>query len=188
MARALVFNYNSIFARNIVDTIHAYNLLRPKKCFMVDMYRADDCISEMQKFPADIIIHSGGDGRPVREDAADTPKLYICHSHQWKARIGGGRVVRLKDIITGIADVDIIENDDIIGKKGRMRIMEFHRLGVVKPPRSAKVLAMSRAVDHRGKEVEIIEALRYPDGSISIQGHPEEGRAFHIFYNFLNAH
>jgi len=188
MGRALVFNYNSRFASNIVEAIHAYNVLRPRKRFFVDVYRAEECISELQKFPADVIIHSGGDGKPVKEDAADTPKLYICHSHQWKAKTGGGEVIRLKNMITGIIDIDVINDDDVVGKKGKMRIMEFHELALIKPPRSAKVLATSRAYDHRGKAVEIIEALKYPDGSVSVQGHPEEGRAFHVIYNFLKRH
>ena len=66
-----------------------------------------------------------------------------------------------------------------------MPIMEHHELGVVSPPPSAKVIATSKARDSSGKEIEIIEALRYRDGSVSVQGHPEEGRAFHILYNFF---
>ena len=42
-----------------------------------------------------------------------------------------------------------------------------------------------RAVREDGRKIEVIEALRYPDGSVSIQGHPEEGTAAHVFYNFL---
>lgn len=185
MKKAVVFNYNSRFASDIIDIIHAYNLLRPGKAFLVDMYRAEECLSELQSFPADVIIHSGGDGAPLREDAADTPKLYICHSHQWKARKEGGEVIRLNETVFGIRNIDVLEDDDILGRRGKMPIMQYHELAVVGQPRSAKVIATSRAQDLDGKEIEIIEALRYPDGSISIQGHPEEGRAFHIFYNFL---
>ena len=186
MGRALVFNYNSRFAAHIVQAIHAYNLLYPKRAFFVDMYRADECGCESEKLPADVIIHSGGDGRPVKEDVTDTSKIYICHSHQWKAKLSGGEVIRLKDPVTGIKDIDIIEDDDMLGKSGKMRIMEYHELAVVKPPSCARVIAVSKAQDAGGKEVEIIEALRYPDGSISVQGHPEEGRGFHVLSNFLN--
>lgn len=82
MRRALIFNYNSRFAVDVVNAIHAYNLLRPRRAFLVDVYNAEQCFSELQRLPADVIIHSGGDGRPVREDALNTPKLYICHSQE----------------------------------------------------------------------------------------------------------
>lgn len=185
MRRVVVFNYNSRFALDIVNTIHAYNLIRPRRAFLVDVYRADESFSELQRFPADIIIHSGGDGAPVKEDAIDTPKLYICYSHQWKARIEGGEVIQLKESIAGMQTIDVLEDDDILGRKGKIPIMEYHELAVVFPPRSAKVIATSRARDLGGRKIEVIEALKYPDGSLSIQGHPEEGRAFHIFYNFF---
>lgn len=185
MRKAAIFNYNSIFAGDIVKAIHMYSLLRRRKAFSIDMYRAEKYLSESQIGSADIIIHSGGDGRPVKEDAANTPKLYICYSHQWKAKMEGARVIRLKAHIEGIRPIDILEDDDVLGRRGKMSIMEYHELAVVSPPRSAKVVATSKVRDLNGKEIEIIEALRYPSGSVSVQGHPEEGRAFHIFYNFF---
>ena len=185
MRRAVIFNYNSIFAINIVTTIEAYNLLHPKEAFLVDMYRAEKHLSELQTGPADIIIHSGGDGIPVREDVMDTPKLYICHSHQWKAGLEGGKLAQLKKKIFGIRNIDVLEDDDILGRKGKMPIMQYHELAVVSPPSFAKVIATSKARDLDGKEIEAIEVLRYPNGSMGIQGHPEEGRALHILYNFF---
>jgi GMP synthase-like glutamine amidotransferase len=185
MRRAVVFNYESIFAPDIERSIRRFNASAESGAFAVDMYRARDCSRESLAGPADVIIHSGGDGTPVTEDAADTPRLYICHSHQWKARQEGGAVVPLGDFIKGVQLIDILEDDDILGKKGSMPIMEYHMLGVVSPPRCARVLAKSRARDENGRDVEIIEALRYPDGSVSVQGHPEEGAAAHILYNFL---
>ena len=67
-----------------------------------------------------------------------------------------------------------------------MQIMKFHELAVKEPPRNAKVLAVSRALNRSNEEVEIIEVLKYDDGSIGVQGHPEEGTAAHIFHNVLN--
>ena len=185
MRRAVIFNYDSKFSGDIIKTLEAYNLLRRGNAFSVNMYRAKDCPSESVTGPIDVIVHSGGNGRPVKEDVTDVPKLYICHSHQWKARIEGGKLVRLKGHIEGIRPVDVLEDDDILGRRGSMPIMEHHELGVVSPPPSAKVIATSKARDSSGKEIEIIEALRYRDGSVSVQGHPEEGRAFHILYNFF---
>lgn len=185
MRRAVIFNYDSIFAGNILDVIRAYNLIRPRRAFSVDMYKAGECRFESLKGPADVIIHTGGDGIPVIEDITDTPKLYICYSHEWKARREGGEVIQLSDSIKGIQPIDVLDDDDIFGRKGEMPIMKYHELAVVCPPRSARVIATSRAHGLNGKEVEIIEGSRYPDGSISLQGHPEEGRAFHVFYNFF---
>ena len=185
MRRAVIFDYSSIFLEHIVNTMYVYNLIRPKKAFSVDVYRAEECRFESLRGPADVIIHSGGNGIPVKEDVLNTPKLYICYSHQWKARIEGGQLIQLKGDIRGIRPIDVLEDDDILGRRGEMPIMEYHEQGVVYPPRSVEVIAISKARDLAGKEIEIIEALRYRDGSVSIQGHPEEGRAFHIFYNFL---
>jgi len=149
------------------------------------MLRAGDCRSELLAGKADLVIHSGGDGEPVAEDMKDVPKLYICHSHQWKARKEGGEIVRLKGVVKGVRTINVFEENEILGRKGPMSIMEYHTLAVVRPPRDARVLATSRVQDAQGKELEIIEALEYPDGSFSIQGHPEEGKAEHVIYNFL---
>lgn len=122
---------------------------------------------------------------PVKENTGNVPKLYICHSHQWKARQEGGVVVRLKDYIKGIRYIDVLESDAALGHKAKLPIMEYHTLAVVHPPACAKVLAISKAKDKDGKDIEIIEALKYPDGSVSIQGHPEEGTAAGVFYNLF---
>ena len=185
MRRAVIFNYNSIFVKNITETIQNYNALNPEKAFSVDIYNSKDCPLESMAGPADAIIHSGGNGVPVTEDLENAHRLYICHSHQWKARREGGEIARLGNFIKEVRSIEILEDDEILGKKGRMQIMEYHELGVVRPPRVAKVLATSKVRCGDGEEKEIIEALKYPDGSISVQGHPEEGAAEHIIHNFL---
>jgi GMP synthase-like glutamine amidotransferase len=81
--------------------------------------------------------------------------------------------------------IKVLQDDEILGRRGNMPIMQYHEYAVVSPPRDAEVLATSTAVDENGREVDIVEALRYRDNSISIQGHPEEGTAFHVIYNFL---
>ena len=183
---AVIFNYNSKFISHIVKTINRYNFLYPKKAFSIYVCDAKDFSKESLAGPADIIIHSGGDGRPVIEDVKGVPRFYICHSHQWKAKTEGGRVVRLKDYIRRVQTIDVLGNDEILGKKGKMPIMQYHRLAVTNSPRYAKILATSRAIDKDEKEIEVIEALKYPNESVSVQGHPEEGAAAHIFYNFFD--
>lgn len=185
MKKVTVFDYNSLFLGSIKEMLRLYNDLNSKDALSVTVCKSTDCTSESMAGPADIIIHSGGDGVPVKEDAKNVSRLYICHSHQWKARQEGGEVVRLKKIIKGVQPVDVLEDDEILGKKGKMPIMQYHTFAVTRPPHSAKVLATSKVQDAEGKEIEIIEALKYPDGSVSIQGHPEEGTAKHIVHNFL---
>jgi len=185
LKRVVIFDYNSVFSKDIKEAIFKFNLLFPQRQYQVDIYRAEDYPYELLVGEADMIIHSGGDGLPVKEDMVGIPKLYICYSHQWKAKLEGGEIVRLKDYIKGIKSIDILEDDVILGKRGKLSIMKYHSLAVVKAPACAKVLAISKAIDEDGREREIIEVLRYPDGSMGVQGHPEEGTASHIFYNLL---
>ena len=186
MKRAVVFNYNSRFVQDIEKVLRQYNSVNPDMAFLVDMFRFDNYSAESLAGRADVIIHSGGDGIPTKEDVKDIPKLYICFSHEWKAKKEGGKVGRLNGFIKGVHEIDVLKDDEILGKTGKMPIMKYHELAVIEPPPSADVLATSTAIDKGGKEIEIIEALKYPDGSISIQGHPEEGTAAHILYNFFN--
>lgn len=183
--RIVIFDYDSKYTPDIVRAVQRFNLVHPEDALIIDVIKARECKSESEAGKADIISHSGGDGRPIQEDIFGIPKLYICHSHQWKARKEGGMISRLIDYYKGVRFIDILEDDDILGRRGKMTIMEDHCLAVTKAPSSARVLATSRAVDNCGREVEIIEGLKYPDGSVSIQGHPEEGAASHIFHNFL---
>lgn len=182
--RVIVFDYKSRYCKDIIKAIETYNSLFPEDPFKIDLYNALEHTAESIAGRADAIIHSGGDGRPVEEDLS-VPKLYICHSHQWRAKKAGGEVVKLKGLVTGIQKIDIIEDDDILGEKGELPIMKYHEFAVTRPPENTKVLAKSRSTTQDGRDVEIIEALRYPDGAISVQGHPEEGTAFHIIRNFL---
>ena len=185
--RAVVFNYKSHFFPNIIKAINRYNSLFPDRAFTVDSYDASKVSSESSAGRADLIMHSGGDGRPVREDTAGIPKFYICHSHQWKAKKEGGSIVRLNETVKGVKTIDVSEDDEILGKRGPLAIMAYHRLAVLESPSRAKILATSSIIDPDGKRTEIIEALRYADRSFSIQGHPEEGTAEHLLFNFFNS-
>lgn len=187
MRKIVIFDYDSRFRGDIERSIREYNAMFPERALLVEVCRASDCPFESLAGPADVIIHSGGDGEPVIEDVSDVPKLYICHSHQWKARKLGGKIIKLKDYIKGVQQIDVLDDDDIIGKKGPMPIMKYHSLVVTRAPASAKVLARARIVDGHGESIDSVEALRYPDGSVSVQGHPEEGTAMHIIHNFLKA-
>ena len=160
MRKASVFNYKSIFAGGIIRSISLYNFLHPDRSFSVDMLTVDRLCKESLMYPADIFVHSGGDGIPVEEDIEGVPRLYICYSHQWKAKSEGGRVIRLDQRITGLRYIDILQDDDVLGRRGKAPIMQYHEYAVVIAPRDAKVLATSKAVDEDGREVEIIEALR----------------------------
>ena len=186
MRRVVIFNYNSRFSVDLMRMVGNYNLSFPGRHFDLGFYKYDSVVSESDAGKADGIIHSGGDGRPVKEDVTGIPKLYICYSHQWKAQAEGGRVARLSGCVSGVQEIDVIEDDKVLGKKGKLPIMQFHEFAVVEPPSSAKVVATSRGVDEAGKEVEIIEALRYDDDSISVQGHPEEGVGSMMLYNLFN--
>jgi len=186
LRRVVVFNYNSRFSEDIARVVQSYNSLFPEKALALDMYSFSIFPRESLAGPADIIIHSGGDGIPIEEDVKDVPKFYICYSHEWKAQKEGGRVIRLKGLVKGIREIEILKDDEILGKKGKTPIMKYHELAVIKPPPQAEVLAVSKALALDGDATEVVEALRYPDGSIGIQGHPEEGTAAHLIHNFLN--
>jgi GMP synthase-like glutamine amidotransferase len=186
LRKLAIFNYKSLYLEDIKRTVQQYNLANSKKAFQVEVYDAKELLSESHAGLVDAIIHTGGDGSVVKEDMSEIPKLYICYSHQWKARKEGGEVSKLKTFRKGIYPIDILEDDRVLGKKGKMSIMQRHEFIVSKPPRGAKVLAASRIKEADGSEIEVVESLRYPNGSISIQGHPEEGTAAHIFYNFFD--
>jgi GMP synthase-like glutamine amidotransferase len=186
MKKVAIFNYNSKFAQDITRTIRAYNLSRPLRPFDVNMFNFEDIRTESEAGTVDLIIHSGGDGRPVKEDTTGVPRLYICFSHEWKAVLGGGVMIELSETIKDVREIEVIKDDPILGPKGKMSIMKYHELAITAPPADAEVIAVSRSKDKNGREVEIIEALRYKDGSLSLQGHPEEGTAAHVFHNFLD--
>ncbi|MBL7198093.1 MAG: hypothetical protein ISS47_08330 [Candidatus Omnitrophica bacterium] len=183
--RIVIFDYESRFLPDIERTILRYNSEHPDNSFSLDIYKACACTYESEAGPADIILHTGGVGRLVKEDIRGIPKLHIGHSHKWKARQLGGKLVRLKTFRRGIECINVLEDDEILGKKGEMYIMQYSRFAITKAPQDAAILATSKAIDHLGKHIEIIEALRYDDGSMDILGHPEEGTAAHIIYNLL---
>jgi len=186
LRKLAIFNYKSLYLEDIKNTIHKYNLANPGKAFQVEAYDAKELLSESHAGHVDVIIHTGGDGPLVKEDMDGVPKLYVCYSHQWKAKKEGGEVSRLKAFRKGVYDIDVLEDDPVLGRKGKMSIMQRHEYIVSKPPSCARVLAVSRIRDLDGSEVEVVESLRYPNGSVSVQGHPEEGTAAHIFYNFFD--
>ena len=82
MKKVVIFDYDSIFTGDIGNTISRYGILRSERAFSVNICKSRDYLSESMAGVADLIIHSGGDGKPVKEDVRDIPKLYICHSHQ----------------------------------------------------------------------------------------------------------
>lgn len=184
--RVVIFDYDSRYLPELEKTVLEYNSIHPENCYCLDIYKSRACLSESDAGKMDLIIHSGGDGRPVKEDIVGVPKLYICHSHQWKAIKEGGHLTRLMKYHIGVQIVDVVESNDIIGKRGKLPIGKYSCLAIVKPPKKATVLATSNSLDHKGEQIKIIEALLYSDGSISVQGHPEEGTAAYIIYNFLN--
>ena len=186
MRKLAIFNYKSRYLKDIKKTIDWYNRTYPEKAFQVCVFDAKDLVCESHAGHVDVIIHTGGDAPLVEEDVKGTPKLYICYSHQWKARKEGGDVCKLKMLRKGIYYISVLDDDPVLGKKGEMPIMQYHEFIVSRPPSSAKVLAVSKIKNDDGPDTLVIESLRYPNGSISIQGHPEEGTAAHIFYNFFN--
>lgn len=184
--RAVLVDYNSTFTAGIESQIRAYNEAHPEDAYAVDTYRASSLDNLADVGEADRVIHTGGVGEPVKGDTKGNPsKLYVCHSHQWKAEEGGGKVERLAEYQKGTGYMDVKENDPVVGNAGKVPIDKYHVLAVTKAPKNAKVVATSRQTLEDGREVETAEAIRYEDGSVSVQGHPGGGAAAHVIHNYL---
>ena len=74
---AAIINYNSLFASDLEKISKKYNILNPENAYHVDIYNADDVFSESEIGHYDVILHSGGDGRPVKDDLLKIQRLYM---------------------------------------------------------------------------------------------------------------
>ena len=178
-----VVDYDSQFTKGIERKVEAFNKKNPDKAYNVTTYKASDLESLAELGEPDKLIHTGGTGDPVPGSTKDS--LYICHSHQWKAKEEGGKVEELADYQKGTGYIDIKEDDPVIGNKGQSGIEKYHKLAVTKAPGNAKVIATSKQTLENGEEAEIIEALRYFNGNISVQGHPGGDTPSKIIDNYL---
>lgn len=178
-----IVDYGSQFTRGIERKVKAFNNKNPDNALRVDTYKASDLENLAQIGEHDKLIHTGGAGNPVPGSTQNS--LYICHSHQIEAEKQGGKVERLADYQKGTGQIDIKEDDPVIGEKGQSNIEKYHTLAVTKAPSNAKVIATSKQTLENGEKAEIIEALRYANGNISVQGHPGGNTPSKILDNYL---
>jgi len=165
-----IVDYGSKFTSGIERKVEDLNKKNPEKAYNIKTYKASDLENLAEIGEPDKVIHTGGTGDPV--PGTTQGSLYICHSHQFKAEQEGGKVERLADYQKGVGYMEIKEDDPIIGDQGQSAIEKYHTLAVTEAPKNAKVIATSKQTLKSGDEAEIIEALRYSDGSVSVQGHP----------------
>lgn len=178
-----IVDYGSQFTEGIEDKVRAFNRKNPNQALHVKTYKASD-LESLAQLNADKVIHTGGQGDPVPGTAPGS--LYICHSHQFKAEQEGGKVERLADYQKGTGYIDVKEDDPVIGEQGQTSIEKYHTLAVTEAPKNAKVIATSKQTLESGEETEIIEAIRYADGSVSVQGHPGGKTPSDIIDNYLD--
>jgi len=178
-----IVDYDSKFTVGIEKKVKAFNKKNPDLAVKVETYKASDLESLADLGDPDRVIHTGGQGDPVPGSAPGS--LYICHSHQFKAEQEGGTVERLSDYQKGTGHMEVSENDPIIGKQGSQAIEKYHTLAVTKAPKNAKVIATSEQTLENGEQAEIAEAIRYSDGSVSVQGHPGGATPSKIIDNYL---
>ena len=165
-----IVDYGSQFTEGIERKVKAFNRKKPDQALNVKTYKASDLENLSQLDGDDLKIHTGGKGEPV--PGTTQGSLYICHSHQEEAVNQGGEVERLSEYQKGTGHMDIKEDDPVIGEKGESAIEKYHTLAVTKAPKNAKVVATSKQTLENGEEAEIIGALRYANGNVSVQGHP----------------
>ena len=177
-----IVDYDSQFTKGIEGRVRAFNKKNPDRAVKVETHKASD-LENLAQLGADKIIHTGGQGDPVPGSAPGS--LYICHSHQFKAEQEGGEVKRLSDYQIGPGVMDVKEDDPVSGKEGKTRIEKYHTLAVTKAPKNAKVIATSTQTLESGEKAEIAEAIRYADGSVSVQGHPGGATPSDIIENYL---
>ncbi|MCH8067297.1 MAG: hypothetical protein IIC69_01820 [Nanoarchaeota archaeon] len=178
-----IVDYDSQFTGGIERKVEDFNKAHPDKAYRVETHKATD-LESLAQLNADKVIHTGGQGDPVPGTAPGS--LYICHSHQFKAEQEGGKVERLADYQKGTGYMDVKEDDPVIGKQGQTSIEKYHTLAVTEAPKNAKVIATSKQTLENGEETEIAEAIRYVDGSISVQGHPGGDTPSSIIDNYLD--
>ena len=178
-----IIDYNSQFTKGIEKKVKAFNKENPGRAYRIETYKASDLENLAQIREHDKLIHTGGAGNPVPGSTQNS--LYICHSHQIEAEKQGGKVERLADYQKGTGYIDVKEDDPVIGKQGQSAIEKYHTLAVTKAPKNAKVIATSKQTLENGEKAEIIEALRYANGNISVQGHPGGDTPSEILDNYL---
>ena len=182
--RLAIVDYDSIFSEGIEKKVKQFNKDNPGQAYKVDTYKASELENLAHIGETDRLIHTGGKGDPIKGNiSANT--LYICHSHQWKAEQEGGKVERLSDYQKGKGYMEIKTDDPVVGEQGQAAIEKYHTLAVTEAPKNAEVIATSKQTLEGGKEVETAEAIRYDDGSISVQGHPGGKTPSYIIDNFL---
>jgi len=180
-----IIDYDSIFTGGIEEKVRQFNVHNPQDSYQVITYKASD-LKSLDDVKADKVIHTGGQGDPV--DGERPGSLYICHSHQWKAEKEGGKVEHLADYNKGTGYMEVQDDDDVIGKQGsQVPIEKYHTLAVTDAPKNAKVIATSKQTLKDGRKVETAEALRYKDGSISVQGHPGGKTPSYVIDKYLEA-
>ena len=178
-----IVDYGSQFTSGIERKVKAFNRKNPDQAVNVETFRASDLESLAELGQPDKVIHTGGQGDPV--PGSTQGSLYICHSHQIEAEKQGGKVERLSDYQKGTGYMDVQEDDPVIGEQGQAKIEKYHTLAVTKAPKNAKVIATSKQTLESGEEAEIIEALRYANGNVSVQGHPGGDTPSKIIDNYL---
>ena len=178
-----IVDYGSQFTDGIERKVEDLNEKNPEKAYSIKTYKATDLENLDQIGEADKTIHTGGQGDPV--PGTSPGSLYICHSHQFKAEQEGGKVDSLADYQKGTGYMDVKEDDPVIGEQGQTSIEKYHTLAVTEAPKNAKVLATSKQTLDNGEEAEIAEAIRYADGSVSVQGHPGGKTPSDILENYL---
>jgi len=178
-----IVDYGSKFTSGIEGKIRDFNKKNPDKAYNVKTYKASKLENLAQLDSADKVIHTGGTGNSVPGSTEDS--LYICHSHQIEAERQGGKVERLSEYQKGTGYMEVKEDDPIIGEEGRSAIEKYHTLAVTEAPKNAKVIATSKQTLENGEETEIIEALRYANGNVSVQGHPGGDTPSKIIDNYL---
>ncbi|MCH8329010.1 MAG: hypothetical protein IIB81_01305 [Nanoarchaeota archaeon] len=178
-----IVDYDSRFTKGIEAKIRKFNKKNPDSAYKIETYKASELENLAQISGAKKLIHTGGTGDAV--SGYTQGSLYICHSHQIEAEKQGGKVERLSDYQKGTGYMDIQEDDPVIGEQGQAKIEKYHTLAVTEAPKNAKVIATSKQTLEDGREVETVEALRYDDGSISVQGHPGGNTPSEIINNYL---
>jgi GMP synthase-like glutamine amidotransferase len=178
-----IIDYDSMFTGGIEEKVKRYIAKNPGDSYQV--LKASD-LESLDDIDATKVIHTGGTGEPVPGERPGS--LYICHSHQWKAQQEGGKVEHLADYNKGTGYMEVQDDDDVIGKQGsQVAIEKYHTLAVTEAPKNAKVIATSKQTLKDGREVETAEALRYKDGSISLQGHPGGKTPSYVIDKYLEA-
>lgn len=163
----------------------------------VDTFHIRDVKSKTNLSEYDVIILSGSKNQShkgtahkhiidrMRDDACI---LGICHGHQSLAYLYGSTVENLGKYQSGYQEIDVKEDNGIIGAKGKIRIYKKHKYAVTRLGPDLETIAESEVRDAQGNSIKIIEAFKHKSRNIyGIQGHPERGgQGERILYNLLD--